>query len=425
MPEPEEATDATEDSKTPEDKGRAAMVALCGCDVFTGAGRLDRHAVVIADGEVAAVLPEAQLPAGAVRQRLEGGLLAPGFIDLQVNGGGGVLFNDAPSAESIAAIGAAHRRFGTTGFLPTLISDRREAMAAAAEAVRQARADPAEDGARVLGLHLEGPFLNPLRRGVHDPAQVRPPTADDIAFLECLAADPALGRLLVTLAPEIVPPGTIARLSRAGAIVAAGHSAATFDQIGAALAEGLAGFTHLFNAMTPLGSREPGVVGAALTDLASWCGVIADGYHVHPASLRLAIAAKPRGRVVLVTDAMPPVGAAEPAFRLYGQPIGVTAGRCTTADGTLAGSALDMAAAVRNAVAWLGVTLEDALHMASTGPAAVLGLGTGLGRIAPGAVADLVWLDHAGQVGGTWVAGRSVAGTRGAPGLFGQFPPPA
>lgn len=389
------------------------MLALQDCRVFTGEVMLDHHAVVIDGARIAAVVPEDSVPKGATCRHLGGGVLAPGFIDLQVNGGGGVLFNDHPSAAAIATIGVAHRRFGTTGFLPTLISDSRAAMAAAAEAVRQARAATPGDGARVLGLHLEGPFLNRERRGVHDPAQVRAPTPEDVAFLEALAADPALGRLLVTLAPEVVPPGTIARLSHAGAIVAAGHTAATFEQIAAAFAEGLAGFTHLFNAMSPLGSREPGAVGAALANPASWCGIIADGHHVHPATLRVALAAKPRGRIVLVTDAMPPVGAADPAFALYGQPITVQDGRCTTANGTLAGSALDMAAAVRNAVAWLEQPPDDALRMASTWPAAVLGVDAAFGRIVSGAPADLVHLDESGRVTETWLAGCAVvAGVR-------------
>ncbi len=382
-----------------------APLALSGARVFTGVTMLDGHAVVIAGRRIAGVVPEAAVPAGARRHALNGGLLAPGFIDLQVNGGGGVLFNDAPSAESIRAIGTAHRRFGTTGFLPTLISDTRDKMMAAAEAVRQARRDPPPGVPVVLGLHLEGPFLNPERRGVHDPAMIRPAEPADIALLESLAGDPALGRLLVTLAPERAPPGLIARLSAAGAIVAAGHSAATHDQIRAALAKGLAGFTHLFNAMTPLGSREPGVVGAALADPESWCGVIADGHHVHPATLRIAIAAKRRGRMLLVSDAMPPVGAAEPGFRLYGQDIVVAGGRCTTADGTLAGSALDMGAAVRNAVGLAGVDLAEALCMASAVPAAALGLEAELGAIRPGCRADLVLLDRDLRVKTTWVDG--------------------
>jgi N-acetylglucosamine-6-phosphate deacetylase len=386
------------------------VLALTGARLFTGEAMLDGHAVLIAGGRIAALVPAAAVPADARRCALDGGLLAPGFIDIQVNGGGGVLFNDRPDADAVFAIGAAHRRFGTTGLLPTLITDRPEATPAAVAAVRRAIAEPVPGGARVLGIHLEGPFLNPARRGVHDAAAIRAPTSDDIAGLAALGADPQGGRVLLTVAPEVLPAGAIRKLKAAGVIVAAGHTEASYEQVRAALAEGLAGFTHLFNAMTPLASRAPGAVGAALDDAASWCGLIADGHHVHPASLRVAIAAKPRGRMLLVTDAMPPVGTDMTDFLLYERVISVADGRCLTADGTLAGSVLDMATAVRNAVHLLGLPLAEALRMASAYPAAALGLDHELGRIAPGHRADLVLLDDALHVRGTWVGGHDSRG---------------
>jgi N-acetylglucosamine-6-phosphate deacetylase len=250
----------------------------------------------------------------------------------------------------------------------------------------------------VLGIHLEGPHINPARKGVHDQAQIRPLSPDDAALLTSLPR----GKTLLTLAPECVPSEAILALAR-DAIVFAGHTDGGFQEIRAGLAAGISGFTHLFNAMSQLGSREPGAVGAALTSNAA-CGIIVDGHHVHPASVRLAFAARPRG-LFLVTDAMPPVGAEIAGFALGEQWIEVRDGRCTTQDGRLAGSALDMASAVRNAVQLVGISLEDALRMASTVPADVLGE-CERGRIAPGMHADLVLLNEAMQVRATWIGGE-------------------
>lgn len=379
---------------------RSAIVALTDCRVFNGAAVLDDHAVLIRDGRIADVVAADKIPPGGETRALGGGLMAPGFVDLQVNGGGGVMFNDTPSVDGIRAIGAAHRRFGTTGFLPTLISDQPGTIPAAMAAVRQA----IEDGVPgVLGVHVEGPFLNVDRKGVHDPSAIRRAGPDDITALKSLG----VGRTLVTLAPEMAPEGMIRELAEAGVRVAAGHTAASYEQIGQALAEGLSGFTHLFNAMTPMQSRAPGVVGAALDDPASWCGLIVDGIHVHPATLRIAIAAKPRGKMFLVTDAMATVGAADKSFRLYGETISESDGRLATADGTLAGSALDMATAVRNTVRLLRLPLEEALRMASAYPAAFIGMDDEIGRIAPGFRADLVLLDDAAEVVETWIGGEA------------------
>jgi N-acetylglucosamine-6-phosphate deacetylase len=370
--------------------------ALTGARIFDGERMLEGHAVVIAGAHIAAVTREEELDVGVTRQRV-GGLLAPGFIDVQVNGGGGVLFNDTRTVGGIRAIGAAHRRFGTTGFLPTFITDTRERMA---EAVAAARAALAAGVPGVLGIHLEGPFLNPERKGVHDAAHMRAMDDDDIALLGSLGG----GRVLVTLAPERVPADAIRRLAAAGVRVAAGHTAAAYEAVAEARRAGLTGFTHLFNAMPPLASRAPGPIGAALEDRESWCGVIADLHHVSPANLRLALAAKGPARLMLVTDAMPTVGTDLAAFDLLGQEVRRADGRLTTADGTLAGSHLDMASAVRNMVR-IGVPLADALRMASLTPAAFLGLDRELGRIAAGHRASLVLLDDALAVRETWIDG--------------------
>ena len=373
------------------------MKALTGGQVFDGETIRSGLAVLVDGASIVATVPERDVPSSAERTPLDGGLLAPGFIDLQVNGGGGVLFNATPTVEAIRAIGRAHRAFGTTGFLVTFITDSTEQMAAAVAATREALAVGVPG---LLGLHLEGPFLNPAKRGIHDERFVRSPNQGDLALL----AELPVGRTLVTLAPEQAPAGLIERLVSSGVIVAAGHTDAGYDQAMDGFRRGIAGVTHLFNAMTPLTSRAPGMVGAALDRRPAWCGLIVDGHHVHPAVLRAAIAAKPRGTMILVTDAMPPAAGGPATFDLGGRPIRAEGGRLLGEDGTLAGADLDMARAVANAVRLLGLEAEEALRMASLYPAEALGL-TDRGRIAAGQRADLVLLDDRLGVLDTWIAG--------------------
>lgn len=373
-----------------------AIAASC---VFDGAVVHRDAAVVIVDDRIGSVVQRTELSRDLPVHELPPGVwLAPGFIDLQVNGGGDVLFNDAPTPQTIRRIVAAHRRFGTTALLPTLISDSAAKMNAAVAAVDElSGVDPG-----VLGIHLEGPFLSPEKVGVHAPRHIRPPTANDLDLITARRR----GITLVTLAPEQVPPDFIGKLTRAGVRVALGHSMATYAQTCEAIAAGLTGFTHLFNAMRGLDSREPGPIAAALDCADVWYGLIVDGVHVAPAMLRLAL--RGRGRPVLVTDAMPPVGGTLATFTLNGDKISVRDGRCTRQDGRFAGSCLDMASAVRNCVRLLGVSLTDALRFASTHPAEFLGLDAKLGRIAPGLRADLVAIDPDDiQVHRTWVAGES------------------
>ena len=316
-----------------------------------------------------------------------------------MNGGGDVLFNDDPTPQGIEHIVRAHSQFGTTGLLPTLISDTPEKMHAAIDAVQ--RSIPTNPS--VLGIHLEGPFLSPEKPGIHDPAMFRPPSTQDAEELTARRA----GVTLVTLAPEQVPEGFVAQLAEAGVRVSLGHSMATYAQAKAALAQGLTGFTHLFNAMRGPETREPGPAVACLESPGAWFGMIVDGHHVDPAMLRLAL--RGAARPMLVTDAMPPVGGSRSTFMLCGQEISVRNGRCTSADGTLAGAHLDMASAIRSCVDLLGVPLTEALRFASAEPASFLGLGGTLGRIAPGYRADLVAFDPSRiQIHGTWVAARPV-----------------
>ncbi|WP_020410811.1 N-acetylglucosamine-6-phosphate deacetylase [Hahella ganghwensis] len=367
--------------------------------IFTGDEVLSGHAVIVDNGLVQSVVPVDQLPSGIDMVALNGNLLAPGFIDVQVNGGGGALLNDEPSPITINTIGEAHRHFGTTGFLPTLITDTRDTMVAAIEAVREALRQKVPG---VRGIHLEGPYLNTSRKGVHRKEVIREPEQDAIDLLCSLGTE---GITLVTLAPERVPPGFIRELRRRGVLVSLGHTEASYDQVLQALEEGATCFTHLYNAMSPLNHRDPGAVGAALDDPGSWCGIIADGHHVHPASLRIAFRAKAKGKMMLVTDAMHTVGIDGDRFELQGRSLVRRDGLLATEDGVLAGSDLDMATAVRYCVNHANTEVEETLRMASLYPATFLGIDQTYGRIAPGYSADMVLLDKDFNVRSSWVSG--------------------
>jgi N-acetylglucosamine-6-phosphate deacetylase len=356
--------------------------------------------VVSQHGQISCVQPAAEAIADGARVvDLEGDYLVPGFIDTQVNGGGGVLFNDVPTVDGISAIAEAHRPFGTTGLLPTLISDELEVIRQGLEATERA-IRTAVPG--VLGIHIEGPFLNAERRGVHDARKLRQLTREIVDELEPLPN----GKTLLTLAPETVHPDLVAELSHKGFIVCGGHSNASQEQVKQALEHGLRGFTHLFNAMSQLTAREPGVVGQALADTSSWCGIIADGHHVSPTALEIAWRCKGRDKLMLVSDAMPPVGSQDTTFYLMGKRVTVQNGICVDGDGTLAGTALDMASAVRNMVRLTHCSFADACIMAAQTPAAFLGLENQLGSIKVGNRADMVVMDSSHDVRFSIIAGQ-------------------
>jgi N-acetylglucosamine-6-phosphate deacetylase len=371
--------------------------------LFDGGQFRERVVVQISGGRIVASVaadrppPDAHiLPADTI--------LAPGFIDLQVNGGGGALLNGAPTAATVHTMLAAHRAHGTTGFLPTLITDHSERLHDLAASAAEIAQIPG-----VLGVHLEGPFLNLLRRGVHPPQFIRAPQPNDLKAIQSLAR---VLPVLVTLAPECVPPGFIRQLVALGVRVAIGHSDATAEQAAAACEEGATGITHLYNAMSQLTGRAPGVVGTAFDDARLTAGIIADGLHVSPANLRTALKAMGPNRLALVTDAMPSLGAVAPAFQLHGRAITLANGKLTAPDGTLAGAHLGMLEAVRNATTLMGATLADALAMASRVPAGFLGLSGTRGHIAPGYVADLVAFTETFELVGNWIGGARL--TRGA-----------
>jgi N-acetylglucosamine-6-phosphate deacetylase len=373
--------------------------ALTGARIFDGDTFRDGCAVVVEGARIAAVRPRNTLGDDVAIQDLGGGLLAPGFIDVQVNGGGGVLFNERPDADGVMQIARAHRCFGTTGLLPTVITDDPEVMASAIAAVRIARD---AGNTSILGIHIEGPFIDPERRGAHDSRFIRTPGEADF---ETLAAA-GCGIIMLTVAPNKVSPEMIGRLVASGIRVSLGHAQATAEQAQAALQAGATAFTHLFNAMSQLTGREPGMVGAALADTRSYCGLIADGFHVHDMALQVAFAAKPHDRIMLVSDAMPPSAGGPDGFTLQGRTAIRRDGRLELADGTLAGSNLTMAEAVRYCVSRLGIGLRESLRAASLNPASFLGLEGELGRIAPGYLASLVHLRDDMTVQGTWVEGK-------------------
>ena len=382
-------------NKPPDVEGRAIVTDR----VFDGRGWHRDAAVMVQDGRIVGLASPGEIPSGWRQSRVPPGVfMAAGFIDLQVNGGGGVLLNDQPTADGMRAIARAHRRYGTTACLPTLITDTRDRIRSAIAAARSAAG---RDG--ILGLHLEGPFISPKRPGVHRPDRIAEPGAGDLEQLCELAH---AGRSFVTLAPECVPAGFVMTLASAGVRISIGHSEASAAVVTQAVAEGATGVTHLFNAMPPFSARAPGIVGTTLSERRLTAGLIVDGIHVDPVSVRAAFAAKGADRIALVTDAMPTVGASLDQFELVGRAIKLADGRLTTEEGTLAGAHLDMASAVRNAVMLANVPLEDALRAASLTPAQFLGVENERGAVVAGARADLVALTDKLTVAATWVDGE-------------------
>jgi N-acetylglucosamine-6-phosphate deacetylase len=373
--------------------------ALVGAKIFTGEQFVEQQAVII-DGDTVSLANENDnLVQEAETIDLQGGILAPGFIDLQVNGGGGAFFTNDTSTTALQTMLDGHRPTGTTSMLPTLISDTRDTHQAGVKAV----ADAVNAGmSGVLGIHIEGPFFDMERRGAHNARYIRTMESADIQWLTDISNDFIT---MVTLAPEHAQPGQIKALTDAGLLVCAGHTNAQYEHVLAGLQEGISGFTHLYNAMRPLTGRDPGVVGAALASEHTWCAIICDNHHVHPGAVRAALSAKPQGKLYLVTDAMSTVGSKQKSFSIYGETIYEQNGALVNAEGRLAGSAIGMIDAVRICHQDVGVELGECLRMASLYPAQYLQQDHRLGQIASGWRADLVHFDDAFQVRNTWVAG--------------------
>ncbi|MCL4106648.1 UNVERIFIED_CONTAM: hypothetical protein GTU68_009782 [Idotea baltica] len=366
--------------------------------LFDGEQWLEQHSIIIENGLVSQILANKELNSAVQRSTITAGIVAPGFIDLQVNGGGGVMLSASPCQETIETMTAAHRLGGTTSMMPTALSGTAANQKACVAAVRAAQK---QGNFGVLGIHLEGPFFDEAKRGAHSADMIRALTASDLTWLSTLNDL----RVIVTLAPEHTQEGQIEFLSSTGIRIFAGHTNATYEQLNKAANRGLCGFTHLFNAMSPLTGREPGAVGAALDNDKAWVGIIADNHHVHPVNIKLVQKIKPKGKLFLVTDAMATVGSDNSAFELYGETIEEQDGKLINREGALAGSAISMIEAVRIANTMAGIPLEEVLRMASSYPANVLGCDDQLGFIKPGYRADLVHFDESFKVHNTWVAG--------------------
>jgi len=375
------------------------VFALTGARLFDGASIRNEMAVVVDGARIVEIVAVEKLAKGIERRVLKAGFLVPGFIDVQVNGGGGALLNDNPTVTTVRRIAESHRKFGTTGMLPTVITDAPEILSKEIAAVKTERA---ENIPGVLGIHIEGPFLDQERKGAHEAQFIRVMTEADVAQI----ANADCGSIMLTLAPNRVAPALIKSLAGKGVLVSLGHSGANFAEVTTALASGARAFTHIYNAMSQLNGREPGMVGAALSDQNSFCGLIADGYHVHDAALKVAFAAKPHNRIMLVTDAMPTAAGGPDSFELQGRKIHLKNGKLQLDDNTLAGSNLTMDEALRYSVKKLNVGLEDALRMASLNPAAFLRRDHELGRIKSGYLASLVHLSDDLHVLETWIDGR-------------------
>lgn len=368
--------------------------------IFDGLQTLNEHAVIIENDRITDIVSDDLIERFAEDvYDLGGNILCAGFIDIQVNGGGGIMFNDSPSPDTLRQIFTAHRKFGTTGMLPTLITTDFSTMKTAISCVQEAISSN-QDG--ILGIHLEGPFLSKEKKGAHDWKKFCKLDGESIELLTSLSN----GVTLLTIAPELTNVSIISELKSKGIVLAAGHSNASYDQTLAAVKEGLEGFTHLYNAMRPIESREPGMVGVALSRSNTWFGIIADGFHVHPATFKISVTSKSGGTPILVTDAMGTVGSESDYFLLDGQKIYARNGKCENAAGSLAGSDLDMNTAVLNTMRFANVSWQDAIKMASLNPAKAIGLDDTYGYIKPGYKANLVELNQRFQVVSTWVNGQ-------------------
>ncbi|WP_425083628.1 N-acetylglucosamine-6-phosphate deacetylase [Ruegeria profundi] len=382
-----------------------AAHALIGADILTPDGIVKDHALLHRGGRVDGVVPMSELGSGHVPITLEGGLLAPGFVDLQVNGGGGVMFNNQPDVAALQIMAGAHAQIGATSILPTLITDSPEvtanAISAAIEAVRQGVPG-------IVGLHLEGPHLAVSRKGAHDAAFIRLMEDADVAVL--LEAAAQLPVLKVTLAPESVTSAQIETLTAAGVLVALGHTDASYEVCVAAAKAGARCVTHLFNAQSQMQGRAPGTVGAALAEGEFSAGLIADMIHVHPAMIRNALNAKQGpGEIFLVSDAMATAGSDIRVFELNGREIHREDNRLTLADGTLAGAHLELLQAARNLTTQVDVPFAKALQMASLVPANLIG-NRQIGRLVKGALAHVLHIGPEGDLLAVWQNGQKILG---------------
>ncbi len=379
----------------------SSTIALTNAIIFTGDAFIEGHALLLSNGKVLDLVSNAQIPADSKEYSCANHIIAPGFIDCQVNGGANILFNNSPSADRLLQIVKAHRKTGTTSLLPTCITDTRDTLNKAITAMREAKAQESS----ILGIHIEGPHINKSKKGMHEASHIRPLTEEDLVLYQPKADE----RFLITLAPEVVPPTDISKLIANGLIVSLGHSAATTEQTLNALDAGASCFTHLFNAMPPLASRDGGIASVALTHPASYCGIILDGHHVSREMVQMACAAKPHDKLFMVSDAIAPAGAEDPQpFTYNGVKYLPEDGVCKNEDGTLGGALRTLGECVSVAIKELRLDPVRVLKMASTIPAEFLGLDDHLGKLLPDYTADIVVLDHSFKTTLVWKDGKQV-----------------
>ena len=374
--------------------------ALLGSQIFCGERFYDDHALLVEGKSIVDIVDKNNTPDNFNKIELDQGILAPGFIDLQVNGGGGVLFNNSPNKESLNTIIKAHQFFGTTSVMPTVISDSLEVLEQCIKTVTE----EIKNNSSLLGIHIEGPFFNTKYRGVHQKQYISTINSDYLNLFESLKGFP----VMLTLAPECISSQQLKHLTSLGIKTLAGHSDATYDELDDAIKNGLDGFTHLFNAMGQISAREPGVVGSALHFENTFASIIVDLHHVHPSLIQLAYKLKPKGKLFFISDSMATINHGKPSFELYDEVVNESDGRLVNSEGKLAGSSITQIDAVKNAYQKCNIPLNQALAMASRYPAEYLGIANHLGSLKPGYRADLVHFDSNFKVHNAWVSGKQI-----------------
>ncbi|ANQ67163.1 N-acetylhexosamine 6-phosphate deacetylase [Candidatus Pseudothioglobus singularis] len=374
--------------------------AITGSKLFNGIDFIEHKALLIDDQHIAGIVNEDAIPTDFQVKKLEGGILSPGFIDLQVNGGGGKLFNNSPDKESLNTIISAHQYFGTTSIMPTVISDSLNILQKCTDTI----SNEINNNHSLLGIHIEGPFFNVKYRGVHQKQYINTINASYLNLFETLDKFP----VMLTLAPECISIKQLKHLKSLGFKILAGHTDANYDQLEEAVKYGLDGFTHLFNAMGQISAREPGVVGSAFDFDETSASIIVDLHHVHPSLINLSFKQKPKGKLFFVSDSMATINHGEPSFELYDEVVSESNGRIINSEGKLAGSSITQIDAIKNAYQKCSIPLESAISMATLYPAEYLGVSDYIGQLKKGYRADLAHFDSNFHVQNVWLAGKQI-----------------
>jgi len=374
--------------------------AITGSKLFNGLDFIEHKALLIDGQNIAGIVNEDDIPTDFKVQKLDGGILSPGFIDLQVNGGGGKLFNNSPDNESLNTIISAHQYFGTTSIMPTVISDSLNILQKCTDTI----SNEIKNNHSLLGIHIEGPFFNVKYRGVHQKQYINTINASYLSLFEKLDKFP----VMLTLAPECISIKQLKHLKSLGFKILAGHTDASYDQLEEAIKYGLDGFTHLFNAMGQISAREPGVVGSALDFDKTSASIIVDLHHVHPSLINLSFKLKPKGRLFFVSDSMATINHGEPSFELYDEVVSESKGRIINSEGKLAGSSITQIDAIKNAYQKCNIPLDSAISMATLYPAEYLGVADHIGQLKKGCRANLTHFDSDFHVHNVWLAGKQI-----------------